>query len=136
MDAITSLVKNTYALLSVDLNVSIDELFNYLLTGYNPEEKFTQSRLDILDIAMKLTSRQIELHARDEDLNDEQITQLSARVTQQLTSTLLSEGRNVTHWEGASPIAEGACLFATGKLFGVETIMWLHDTVGYAVLLN
>lgn len=136
MDTINSLVKNTLALLSVEFDCSIDELFNFLLTGYDPETKFSKTRLEILDVSMKINKRQVELHAKDEQITDEQVEQLAARVTQQLTSTLLSEGRNVNQWEGATPIAEHACLFVTGNTFNVENVIWLHNTVGYAVLLN
>jgi hypothetical protein len=136
MDAITSLVKNTYTLLSVELNTTVDELFNYLLTGHDPETKFTKSRLDVLDLSLQLNARQIELHAKDEQLTSEQINELAARVTQQLTSILLSEGRNVVNWEGASTIAKHACLFVAGDKYNRETVLWLHDVVKYAVLLN
>jgi len=136
MEAITGLVKNTYALLSVELGVEVDELFNFLLTGHDPETKFTKTRLDVLDLSLQLTRKQIDLHTKDEKLTDEQVNELSARVTQQLTSTLLSEARRVIQWEGATPIAEQACLFVTGKNFDPEIIIWLHNVVNYAVLLN
>lgn len=136
MEAINSLAKNTFALLSVELGYSIDELFNYLLTGYNPDNKFTKTRLEISDLSVELNKRQIELHSNEEKPTEEQVTQLATRITQQLTSTLLSEGRSVTHWEGASPIVEQSGIIVTGTNYNRESILWLHDTVGYAVILN
>lgn len=130
-----TLVKENLMLLSVELNVTVDELYNFLLTGYDPSTKFTKTRLEILETSSQLTKRRFELDPSEEKPTDEQIDAICSKISSQLTSVLLAEGKDVVRWDGATPIVENAGLFVNGTSYDIDTIVWLHRVVKYAVLL-
>ena len=111
------------------------ELFNYLLTGYNPEEKFTRTRVNLLEELTEINKHQLR-ELKTEQLDEEKIEAFAKRITQSCTSALLSDGIDIPQFEGATPIVEEACLMVTGTKYNPEAVIWLHKVVGYGILLH
>jgi len=116
----------------------VSELYNYVLTGYNPDSKFTESRAEILG-QLKDEIKQIitnGLKDNDAEITEERIEQSAFGFTNQFMNIYLNENQTfpIQQWEGATPIVDDSCVVIVGT-YDVDVIEWLRK-IGYNVLLR
>ncbi len=138
---VTLIVKTaTYKLLETRTpKCYVSEMYNYVLTGYNPESKFTESRSELL-AQLSEVIRQIIVDSlkdnEDENITEEKIEQSAIGFTNQFMNIYLNENKTfpIQQWEGATPVVEDGCV-VVNEDFYVEVIEWLRR-IGYNILLR
>ena len=118
----------------------VSELYNYVLTGYNPDSKFTEGRSEMLsqlsDVIKQILVDSLKGNKDAEEITEEKIEQSAIGFTNQFMNIYLNENKTfpIQQWDGATPIVEDGCV-VVNEDFDVDVIDWLRK-IGYNVLLR
>lgn len=137
----TMLVKGATYKLIEDLSKTkkcyVSDLYNYILTGYNPDERFTNTRTELLTQLCSIVKQIItDGLPEDSDITEEKIEQSAVGFTNQFINIYLNEKVTfpIHQWEGATPVIEDGCILIH-ESYDTDMIEWLRK-VGYNVLLK
>ena len=123
-----------------DTRLYVCELYNFILTGYNPDDKFStddDSRMQLLTALSEIIKDTLTQIIPVEEQKEEVIEKALQRVVGSVLGVYISEGVTtpVHQWDGATIVTKNSVLIVSGNVYDEPTVSWLHKTVGYTVLL-
>lgn len=133
---ISHIFGTTSYMLSKECNTVVDTplLVNYILSGYNPEDKIVKSRLDVAGMLADVAEH--ELTKMIQDKEKDEIEKLAKLIVNKGIGVLIGSGCEIFKHDNPSPLIDGAGVCIEGTDYEDWVPIWLHKTVKISIILS